>query len=561
MTFNIYDNDDVLFARKKLRVVCVGAGMSGLYMAHKLQVENRATTDYDNGWVDFQIYEKNPSVGGTWFENTYPGVACDVPAHVYVFSFESNPEWSQYFAGGGEIQKYVEKVTKKYDLDRHVQLSSKVIESTWDDEKSQWRLKIEQANPDDGSKTIINDTCDVLLNGSGILNKWKWPDIKGLHDFSGDLLHSAKWDHSVDLEGKKILLIGNGSSAIQILPEIQSKAEKVFNVIRNPTWIQPRSGIDLRDENRSYNKQDIENYKNHPEELEKFQKMVLDDFDHFTYCMLKMGPGQRDIQDEYTQVMKDRLHNNPELIQKFIPSYETGCRRLTPGFGYLEALQKPNVEPMFTSIKEVNSQGVVVYDKNTKEERQLDVDVIIAATGFDVSFAPYWPIYGKNGTDLEKQWKDIPKAYLSVSVPNIPNYFIFNGPNFPASHGTIPLALAAETDYFYQWIDKISKEHIRQIEPKPEIVEQTWKFYQYRLKQSVFNADCTAWYKQTKEEGGNITAMYPGTMKHFEKLLEYIRPEDYNISYDHPDHIFYFFGSGRTAEEVSKPNLYMHEKH
>lgn len=554
MTLGPFDNEEVLFARKQLRVVCVGAGMSGLYLAHKLQVEHRATTDYEGGWVDFQIYEKNPKVGGTWYENTYPGVACDVPAHVYAFSFETNPEYTQYFADGAEIQAYVERITRKYDLDRHVQLDSRVVESVWDDERSVWNIKVQRA---DG--TVVSDCCDVLINGSGILNKWKWPDVKGLHEFQGPLLHSANWDHSVDLENKTMLLIGNGSSAIQILPEIQKKAKHVYNVIRNPTWIQPRSGIDLRDENRRYSPEDIEYYRRHPEEIEKFQKTVLDDFDHFTYCMLRMGPGQKDIQEEYTQVMKERLHNKPELVERFVPKYNTGCRRLTPGFGYLEALQKPNVEPLFTSIKEINSTGVVVSDPENGE-RQLDVDVLVCATGFDVSFNPYWPIHGTQGISLSEQWKEVPKAYLSVTAPNMPNYFIYNGPNFPASHGSVPLALSIETEHFYKWLDKISKDRIRTIMPKEDIVEQSWEFFQHRLQQSVFASNCTSWYKKAEDQGSIITAMYPGTMKHFEKLLENIRPEDYNISYDHPQNIFYFFGSGRTADETAVPNPYMHEK-
>lgn len=548
---SVFDSDEPLYARKKIRAVCVGAGMSGLGLAHKLQVEHHATTDYPEGWVDYQIYEKNDDIGGTWYENTYPGVACDVPSHVYVFPFESNPTWSRYFSSGGEIQEYIKRTTKKYDLDRHVQLQSKVIETSWDDDEAVWRIKVQKK---DG--TVFEDYAHVLINGAGILNKWKWPDIEGLNDFKGDLFHTAKWDHSVDLKDKRILLIGNGSSAIQVLPNIQPLASKIYNVIRNPTWVQPRNGVDLYNENHDYTPEERKKFEEDPSIIAEFQRKVNEDYDAITYCFLKVTPGHDKLQEEYAKVMAERLGNKPDLVKKFVPTYSAGCRRLTPGFGYLEALQKPNVEPMFAKIDKITPTGAVITDENG--QRDIEVDIVICATGFDVTFKPFWEINGQKSISLEQKWKkEVPKAYFSICVPDLPNYFVYNGPGFPAMHGTIPKALHAETEYIYLWLDKMSQDRIKYITPKHKLVEQQYHFFQHRLKSTVFASHCSSWYKKSPSEGGAIVAMYPGTMTHFEKVLSTLRPEDFDIEYDYPDHVFYFLGNGQTAEEVAKPNPYL----
>ena len=214
------------FQARRLRVVCIGAGFSGLTLAYKLKHDR--TFDF----VDFTLYEKNEEVGGTWFENVYPGVACDVPAHSYVFPFEPNPSWSKCYADGDEIERYIIDTVNKHGLGERVVLNTRLTKSVWNEERGKWGLELVQ-----NGTTVIQDEADILINASGILNRWEMPSIDGLDQFCGKVVHTARWDKSYDWAGKKIAVIGNGSSGIQIVPTLQPKAAKMVNYIRHPTWI------------------------------------------------------------------------------------------------------------------------------------------------------------------------------------------------------------------------------------------------------------------------------------------------------------------------------------
>lgn len=216
------------FKPRKLRVVCIGAGFSGLILAHKLKHEQPLP------FIDFKIYEKNTEVGGTWLENVYPGVGCDVPAHSYIFPFEPNPSWSKCYVGGAEIQEYILNTVEKYGLKDAIQFDTRLIRSIWDESSGKWNLQL-QLGGKDGK--IVEDEADILINASGILNQHKMPTIKGMDQFKGKILHTAAWDTSYNYEGKKIAVIGNGSSGLQVVPALQPTAAKLTNYIRNPTWV------------------------------------------------------------------------------------------------------------------------------------------------------------------------------------------------------------------------------------------------------------------------------------------------------------------------------------
>ena len=235
---NSYNNDSYKVLPQyhskpsKLRVASVGAGASGLCLAYKMERMLEA------GSWELTLYEKNPHFGGTWYENTYPGVACDIPSHLYTFSWDPNPHWSHYFAYGPEIQKYFEGFAKRHNSEQYMKLNTKIVQAQWDEEEGKWTITLENQN----TKELTTDWCHVLVNGSGILNNWKWPDIEGIHDFKGSLLHSAKWDHSVDFEGKSIGVIGTGSSSVQIVPQLQKVVKSMEVFMRSSTWISPPFG-------------------------------------------------------------------------------------------------------------------------------------------------------------------------------------------------------------------------------------------------------------------------------------------------------------------------------
>ncbi|RGP60874.1 hypothetical protein FSPOR_10375 [Fusarium sporotrichioides] len=530
--------EDHVYKPRKLRVVCIGAGYAGLMVAYKWRHELKM----DN-FIDLAIYEKNSDIGGTWLENRYPGVACDVPAHIYTFAFEPNPDWSSFYASGPEIWSYIKRTTERYNLDERVQLNSRVISSIWDQSRGKWVLEIDQ------NGTTVHDEADVLINGSGILNKWRWPDIKGLSTFKGQLVHSAAWDASVDWKDKKVALIGNGSSAIQILPQMQPNSAKITNYVRTPTWISSPFASELTPggKNFKYSKEEKREFKEHPTKLLELRRDIEHSFNHFFHTLLIDSPAQVAMEKAFRQTMEERLNHDPELCAKLIPKWKVGCRRLTPGEGYLEALQMPNVVLDFSGIEEITKDGVKTSNGVEK------VDILVCATGFDVSFSPNWELVGKGGISLADQWKDNPAAYFGICAPNMPNYFIFNGPNCPIGHGSVLAVMDWTADYILKWCKKIASEDIKSVTVDTKATDDYNVYTQEFMKRTVWKSGCRSWYKNSKIEG-KVTATYAGSVLHYKEILESFRTEDFNFEYKSPNR-FRFMGNGLTLREEKKEHL------
>lgn len=255
------------FKPRRLRIVCVGAGFSGLILAYKLKYEQPLD------FVDFTIYEKNSEIGGTWYENFYPGIGCDIPSHSYIFPFEPNPSWSQCYVRGPEIHQYMLDTVEKYGLRDPIQFNTRMVKSIWNEESGKWALELKRS---DG--TLIQDEADILLNASGILNRWKMPNIEGFDKFAGKLVHTASWDKSYNWEGKRIAVLGNGSSGIQVVPALQPKAGHLVNYIRHPTWVSVNLCPDITKDgmggNFQYTEEEKAKFREDPEEFLKYRKFV-----------------------------------------------------------------------------------------------------------------------------------------------------------------------------------------------------------------------------------------------------------------------------------------------
>jgi cation diffusion facilitator CzcD-associated flavoprotein CzcO len=401
---------------RKLRVVAIGAGISAMNLAYKIYHEHKLIElDIVS---DLCIYEAHEDMGGTWLVNTYPGVACDVPAHIYTFPFEPNPEWSAYYASGGEIWEYFDKTVKKYGLARGVKCGHRVQKAEFDEESGRWKLEVKNK---DG---VVHDECDILVSAVGFLSNWRWPDISGLHDFKGHLCHSAVWDKDFDWTDKRIAVLGNGSSAIQILPQVVEKAKHVTNFIRRPTYITPGLGSAIIGGQTQYyySEEEKKHFRENPEELKKYRKKIQAGsnraFDMFVKDSNAQIAGKKATADQ----MKEKLGGDEELANKLTPEYEVGCRRATPGPGYLEAFTRDDCSLVTERIRGIEETGI-----RTVDGQLYEFDAIVCATGFNVSHRPPWPLIGRGGLTLAEAWEDEPISYLSICAAQFPNFFMFSG--------------------------------------------------------------------------------------------------------------------------------------
>jgi cation diffusion facilitator CzcD-associated flavoprotein CzcO len=305
--------------------------------------------------LDLTIYEKNPEIGGTWYENRYPGIACDVPAHSYTLIYEPNPTWTEFYAGGREILNYLKGVADKYKVRRYIKFNHKCLGGMWEESKGKWKVHIE------GPNGAFDDECDVLITATGFLNVWKWPDIPGIHDFKGIKVHSAVWpEEGLNLTGKTVAVIGNGSSAIQIVPNLQKVVKQLYSFARGSTWISPPLANSKVEEHNpgggncsfphcttliavKFDDETLRRFKEDEEYFQQFRREIEYE-QHMSFPALINGSDfQKEGQRQFTENMKKKLDSKPEIFKQLLPTFPPGCRRLTPGPGYLEALVQPNV--------------------------------------------------------------------------------------------------------------------------------------------------------------------------------------------------------------------------
>ncbi|KAK1474357.1 monooxygenase [Colletotrichum tamarilloi] len=529
---------------KRVRIITIGSGASGLNM---IRTFRQKLTNFEH-----IVYEKNPEVGGTWYENRYPGCKCDIPSHNYQFSWKPNKEWSSFLSPAEEIQTYLCRLCDGEDLRRQIKTNHLVTGAFWDEDAGGWTVRVK--NLEDGVE--FEDYCEFLLNASGILNNWKWPDIPGLHDFSGSLLHSADWDDKFDWKGKRVAIIGNGSSGVQIVPAVQrgKDAKEMIHFIRGPTWIMPprvqtlllgkakqtMEQIEL-DDDENFTPAQIHKFKSDPALYKSFVKAIEEQVNNnfflvgdpiFSFLnfpltvrlqVLKDSETHRQATAGVTQYMQSALNDDQRLIDILIPKFPISCRRMTPGVGYLESLTKPNARVISGGIARVVLDGLV-----TESGEHIAVDAIVCATGFDVSFRPRFPIIGRRSTNLQDIWaKDIPKAYMSCAVPEMPNYFVFLGPNAPIGHGSVFTITELLAKYIAGIIKKCQTEGIKSISPSLDAVNELHEHTQAFMPRTAWAGSCRSWFKGGAVDGP-VTALHPGSRIHFFHMLENFRGEDWD---------------------------------
>ncbi|GME64886.1 Flavin-containing monooxygenase [Neofusicoccum parvum] len=536
--FQIEDRliDDV----RKLKVAIIGTGLSGVIAASLLPAKVPG--------IQLTLFEKNADLGGTWYENSYPGVRCDVPATAYQSTFEPKTDWSDEFARGAEIRDYWQEIGRKYGVYEKTQFKTKVERADWDPSRSQWKLVVEKLDTNETRE----EWFDFLVPAIGHFNAWKLPDYPGINDYKGFIRHSSNWDPSFDATGKTVAVIGNGASGIQVVPELQPIVKQLDHYARSPTWIAGSlGGRDRLPEPMPFSKEQLEDFKD-PKKYLEYRKTLEETYWRRYGSVWKDGEENKNAREKFIDLMAKRLTDKPELLEQIIPAFSPHCRRLTPGPGYLEALTKPNVNFIRNPIKRFTETGI-----ETEDGVHRPVDAVICSTGANVSFAPPFPIVSGD-YDLSRDWKHdgkfgFPYSYLGLGVPGFPNLLFIYGPNSGAVAGTIPHAAEVQVTYIARLLRKVSRQGIATATPSRAATDDFVDYCDAFFPRTVFSENCSSWYNGGRA-GARVHGVWPGSGAHVNFVRQDPRWEDWEWGYGDGArggrNRFAYLGNGRTAKEL-----------
>ncbi|KAI0172817.1 putative dimethylaniline monooxygenase [Hypoxylon sp. FL1284] len=526
--------------KRRLRVICVGAGASAINFAHEV--------DHSSLDLELVCYEKNPEIGGTWFENRYPGCGCDIPSVNYQFTWAPSPDWPSFYSGARDILAYFQNVAKKHGLTKYFKVNHRVVGAYWQEGENMWLVKVQRG---DDPEDVFEDRCHVFINASGALNKWKWPDIKGFETFQGAKIHSANWDDKVDLQGKRVGVIGSGASAVQIVPSIQPIVGEMKCFIRSPGWV--TTGYAQRfagkgGANFDYTEAQKHIFATDPKKYLAYRKKIESELNARYRFILNGSREQKEAKEAAEQDMRRRLAKKPEIAEFLIPTtFAVGCRRPTPGNGYLEALCADNAAVVTQPIERITPTGI-----RTADGAHHALDALVCATGFDVSWRPAYPTRGRGGRSLGAEWAAAPSTYLSVAAPGFPNYLLFHGPFGPYGHGSLLPITELLGRYFVQVLDKMASEGVASFEPTADAVADFARHRRLFLPRTAWASPCRSWFKGGTVDG-EVT-MWPGSRVHFFETMARPRWEDFRLTYTTGNR-FGYLGNGFAAREFDGRDL------
>jgi cation diffusion facilitator CzcD-associated flavoprotein CzcO len=478
-----------------VRVAIIGAGFAGLAVAHGLR---RAGVD------DLVVLERGATVGGTWRENTYPGCGCDIPSHLYSFSFAPNPSWSRSYSRQPEILRYLESLVGRLGLERHVVLGVDVQHAAWEDDAARWRLRTSAGEL----------TADVVVGATGPLTEPRLPaGVPGLADFDGPVFHSARWRHDVDLTGKRVAVIGTGASAIQIVPQLQPVVEKLVLFQRTPAWVIPKL-------DRRYGGLEQALYRRFPvtQRVSRAAQYAFREsgVPGFVYRPELMTAGERVALAHLRRSVGD-----PALRAKLTPSYRIGCKRILPSNEYYPALTRPNVA-VVGALESVDGRRAVSADGSAHE-----VDAIVLGTGFDTVDLPVArKVTGREGLTLAEVWeRDGRSALRATSVAGFPNLFLMVGPNSGLGHNSMVYIIESQAAYVVDAVQEMAARRLAAIEPEPAAQRRWNDAVQRRMAGTVWQqGGCASWYQ---DPDGSNTTLWPGFTFRFRHLTRSIDPREY----------------------------------
>ena len=486
-------------------VLIVGAGFSGLCMAIKL---------LEAGMKDFLLIEKSDDVGGTWYENRYPGCACDIPSHLYCFSFESNPGWSRMFASQPEIYQYLKSCVQRYSLAPYIRFNTRFHEAAWDESAGLWRIR---------AGDNLSFHARVLVSGMGALHVPHYPEIPGIERFSGPSFHSATWKPEVDLSCKTVAVVGTGASAIQFVPQITPRVGKLYLFQRTPAWIVPRLDFGISEKWR-------QRFRNVPGLAWAFRKFLFLSLEWRVLSFL----GDRFVRGHLEKIARRHLEKSipdPKLRAALTPKYQIGCKRILLSDDFYPALKRPHVDLVTESITEVREHSIV-----TRDGVERPVDVLIYGTGFHVTDQFIgMRLVGRGGIEIHDAWRNGLSAYLGVTVSGFPNFFILLGPNTGLGHNSVVLMIEAQVGYVINCLKLMSRRKIGAMEVRAESQKHFAASIRDRMSRTVWQSGgCRSWYQDTHT--GENTTLWPGSVIDYLRSTRSISDSEYDLRPAPPTH-------------------------
>jgi cation diffusion facilitator CzcD-associated flavoprotein CzcO len=500
---NNHDSADI-----SVDVLIVGAGFSGICMGIKL---------LEAGIKNFLIIEKSDDLGGTWYENRYPGCACDVPAHLYSFSFERNPDWSRMFAGQQEIWQYLKSCVQRYGLAPYIRCGTRFCEAAWDESAGQWRISASNVSRNNGNNGhTLTLRARVLVSGMGALHVPHYPEIPGIDRFSGPSFHSATWRSDVDLSGKTVAVIGTGASAIQFIPHIAARAGKLLIFQRTPPWIVPRLDFGFSEKARK-------RFRRIPALTWAFRKLLFFALEWRVLSFL----GDRVVREHMERIARRHLQRSvtdPKVRAALTPRYQIGCKRILLSDDFYPIFKRRNAELVTDRIAEVREHSVV-----TQDGAERPVDVLIYGTGFHVTEQFIgMKLFGRNGLEIHDAWRNGLSAYLGVTVSGFPNFFMLLGPNTGLGHNSVVLMIEAQVKYVINCLKLMRKRNISALEVRAESQKHFAANLRDHMARTVWQSGgCRSWYQDTHT--GENTTLWPGSVIQYFRAMRSVSLSEYDL--------------------------------
>jgi cation diffusion facilitator CzcD-associated flavoprotein CzcO len=475
-----------------VRIAIVGSGFAGLGLAIRLRQQ---------GIADFVVLERATDVGGTWRDNTYPGCACDVPSHLYSFSFAPNPAWSRTYSPQPEIWDYLRRCARDFGVLPHIRFEHELTGASWDEAAQRWVI----------DTTRGRLTAQFLVAAQGGLSDPSVPDIPGVDSFAGPAFHSARWRHDVDLRGLRVAVVGTGASAIQFVPRIQPRVARLHVFQRTPPWLVPHRDRPIHEWERRL-------YRTLPP-----AQLAVRGWVYLARESLVPGfmGGSLPIAERLARRHLERQVADPELRARLTPHYRLGCKRILPSNDYYPALTRPNVELITAGVDEVRPHSLVSTDGQERE-----VDAIVYGTGFLVTDMPIGQrVRGRDGRALAEVWDGSPQAHLGTTVAGFPNLFLMTGPNTGLGHTSVVIMAEAQIGYVLDALAHLDRQAAGTVEVRDDAQRRFNEETQRRLAGSVWNTGgCRSWYL---DRHGRNTTLWPGTTLAYRRRLRRFDPAEH----------------------------------